>query len=225
MRPSRSPRVWCCRRPTVRPMCEHVFVRWENLTVEQQREADAARLPRTGGRSHLRRARGARTSASTRSAPSRPSTRCPKRRGCRSGGRSTRTGMHPCVRLLRGGRHAHPHGRWARPSRSRMCGRRRDLRHGPTGSYRRYVMTEVLAHWSTVKPAYASRSRTARSSSRAATIASSANRGWKHVTGRVNSGRWPPAASDAQQQADGHWAHSPRRPPTRPTTAADTSAE
>src|SRR6266568_3334244 len=33
------PRVWRCRRRSVPPVCEHVFVRWENLTVQQQREA------------------------------------------------------------------------------------------------------------------------------------------------------------------------------------------
>jgi len=40
------------------------------------------------------------------------------------------------------------------PKRSRRAGRRRHLRTVREGFYRRYVTTEVLAHWSTVKPAY-----------------------------------------------------------------------
>lgn len=53
------------------------------------------------------------------------------------------------------------------------------------GSYRRYVVTEVLAHWSTVKRAYritlADRTQLVASGDHRFLT----NRGWKHVTGRM----------------------------------------
>lgn len=56
------------------------------------------------------------------------------------------------------------------------------------GKYRRYVTTRVLAHWSTVKPAYRITLQDG-----TALIASGdhrflTDRGWKHVTGRMSGG-------------------------------------
>ena len=71
------------------------------------------------------------------------------------------------------------------------------------GFYRHYAVTTVLAHWSTVKPAYRI---TLEDGTRL--VASGdhrflTERGWKHVTGAEQG----PAAApvpDRQQQADGH---------------------
>jgi DNA repair photolyase len=52
------------------------------------------------------------------------------------------------------------------------------------GSYRRYVETEVLAHWSTVKPAYRVRLEDGTELIASADHRFLTRRGWKHVTGR-----------------------------------------
>ena len=74
-------------------MCEHTFVRWDNLTIEAERRTPpAAGLPRRGGRAPLRRPRGARHPLLRGPRRSPRSTACRVRAGCRSAGRSTRTG-------------------------------------------------------------------------------------------------------------------------------------
>jgi DNA repair photolyase len=52
------------------------------------------------------------------------------------------------------------------------------------GSYRRYVETEVLAHWSTVKPAYRVRLEDGTDLVTSADHRFLTRRGWKHITGR-----------------------------------------
>ena len=117
--------------------------------------APAARLPRAGRRPPLRRARRRWTPASTRSAPSRPSTACRSARACRSAGRSTRTGDAPMLAPIACGA--------TRPilmadGRTQPLA---DLRVGDAivGTERAAATaatstTEVLDHWSTVKPAF-----------------------------------------------------------------------
>jgi len=81
------------------------------------------------------------------------------------------------------------------------------------GAYRRYVTTEVLAHWSTVKPAY--RVTLADGSQ---LIASGdhrflTGRGWKHVTGRMSGlGRRPYLTTGNRLLGTGRFA-----PPPKPT--------
>ena len=173
-----------CRRDDVRRVCEHVFVRWDNLTID---EDEGTRLPgyrdpatdpplrRTGGARHalLRdprevgdqpRAEGVADAVSLDDQPV--------------------PGLHPCLYLLPSGRHADPDGGRKPPAAGPL--RIGDEIYGTErrGRYRRYVRTRVLDHWASIKPAYrVTSSRTARSSSPAAITASSRERGWKHVTG------------------------------------------
>ncbi len=54
------------------------------------------------------------------------------------------------------------------------------------GAYRRYVITEVLAHWSTVKPAYRVMLEDGTELVASGDHRFLTDRGWKHVTGRMN---------------------------------------
>ena len=95
------------------------------------------------------------TPGSTRSARSPRSTACPRSPACRSAGRSTRTGDAPMRALTAPG--ATRRSLWPTAARDRSREVRKwrpDLRHARRGPYRRYVTTEVLDHWSTVKPAF-----------------------------------------------------------------------
>ena len=60
------------------------------------------------------------------------------------------------------------------------------------GNYRRYVPTEVLAHWRTIKPAYRIELEDGTSLVASADHRFLTNRGWKHVTGRDENGRQRP---------------------------------
>jgi DNA repair photolyase len=79
------------------------------------------------------------------------------------------------------------------------------------GSYRRYVMTEVLAHWRTVKSAYRVTLEDG-----TALVASGdhrflTNRGWKHVTGRMNgAGRRPYLTTGNELMGTGQFAAPPK---------------
>ena len=75
-----------------------------------------------------------------------------------------------------GGRHA--------PGRSLTCGSATRI-YGTVrdGFYRRYVLTEVLAHWSTVKPAYRITLEDGTQLIASGDHRFLTERGWKHVTG------------------------------------------
>ena len=60
---------------------------------------------------------------------------------------------------------------------------RRDLRHRPPGFYRRYAITTVLAHWSTIKPAYRITLADGTQLIASGDHRFLTERGWKHVTG------------------------------------------
>jgi DNA repair photolyase len=92
-----------------------------------------------------------------------------------------------------------------------------DLRVGDTiygtqrrGNYRRYVRTEVLAHWSSVKPAYR-----VTLEDRTALVASAdhrflTGRGWKHVTGAEQGrDRRPHLTIGGELLGTGHFAAPP----------------
>src|SRR5713226_8515895 len=53
------------------------------------------------------------------------------------------------------------------------------------GRYRRYVTTDVLAHWSTIKPAYRVTLEDGTELIASGDHRFLTNRGWKHVTGRM----------------------------------------
>ena len=102
------------------------------------------------------------------------------------------------------GRDADPHGRRRAPSRW-PTSRAGDAIYGTVrrGRYRRYVLTQVLAHWSTVKPAYRVTLEDGTELIASGDHRFLTDRGWKHVDG-VRAGRAAAAAPDAQQQADRH---------------------
>ena len=74
---------------------------------------------------------------------------------------------------------------------SRICGSAtRSSARERRGRYRRYVAHAVLDHWSTIKPACGSSSRTARELLASGDHRFLTERGWKHVTG-TQHGREP----------------------------------
>ena len=109
------------RRQSVR-VCEHVFVRWDNLKVDARTAHAPARLPRPAAVRTLRRARG----------PGHPLLRGPGEVGAEPGAEGVADAvplddqpvsrMHHACAVLPGGRHADPDGRRAARSRSPICG-------------------------------------------------------------------------------------------------------
>ena len=206
--------VRCDTRRGVRVACEHVFVRWENLRVEQRASATPARLSGAGGRAHLRRAGGARTSGSTRSAPSRRST------GCRSASRMPfrwtinpyRGCTHACA-YCAVGRHADPDGRRPDEAARRCARRRRDLRHGAPGRYRRYVTHRGARR--TGRPSSRHTGSTLEDGTELVTSGDHrflTDRGWKHVTGAEHgAGRRPHLTVNNKLMGTGRFACAPRR--------------
>src|SRR5213593_2960705 len=135
-------------------MCEHVFVRWQGLSAEDERERRLPRLSadsvvRTfdapealGIRFHEIRARSALNRVPKQSRMPFPYTVNPYR-GC----------THACVfcatpdtPILMGDGRTKP--LWEIRVGDEIYGTVRD------GSYRRYTLTRVLAHWRTRKDAY-----------------------------------------------------------------------
>ena len=136
-------------------MCEHVFVRWDNLKVEEE---EARTLP------------GYREPATVRTfdAPEALDTRFYEVRSKSALNKVPKQSRMPfrwTINPYRGCSHACsycmlgsiPRSLWAMGERSRSLrsGRRPHLRHGASAArYRRYAATTVLDHWSTIKPAY-----------------------------------------------------------------------
>ena len=195
---------------TVRRLCEHVFVRWANLTID---EDEAARLPGYRDPAHVRRfdapealdmrfyevhAKSALNRVPEASAMPFRWTINPYR-GC----------SHACVYCLAGDTPV----LMADGSRRPLAGLRAgDEIYGSVGheNRRRYVRTAVLAHWSTVKPAY-------RVTLEDGTelIASADHRfltagGWKHVTGTRDTAE-PHLTVGASLLGTGRFAESPAR--------------
>ena len=83
------------------------------------------------------------------------------------------------------------------------------------GSYRRYVTTTVLAHWSTVRPAYRIVLADGTQLIASGDHRFLTDRGWKHVTGRTcGPGRRPHLTTGNELTGTGHFA-----PPPKPTDA------
>jgi DNA repair photolyase len=78
------------------------------------------------------------------------------------------------------------------------------------GSYRRYVTTEVLAHWSTVKPAYRVTLEDGTELIASGDHRFLTNRGWKHVTGTgAGEGRRPHLTTNNELLGTGGFASPP----------------
>jgi DNA repair photolyase len=82
------------------------------------------------------------------------------------------------------------------------------------GNYRRYVPTEVLAHWSTVKPAYQVTLEDGTQLIASGDHRFLTDRGWKHVTGRMNgNGRRPYLTTGNKLMGVGQFAIPPKDTP------------
>ncbi|MQA14759.1 MAG: radical SAM protein [Pseudonocardiaceae bacterium] len=78
------------------------------------------------------------------------------------------------------------------------------------GAYRRYVLTEVLAHWSTVKPTYRVTLEDGTELVASADHRFLTGRGWKHVTGRMHgTGRRPYLTTNDELLGTGGFAAPP----------------
>ncbi len=79
------------------------------------------------------------------------------------------------------------------------------------GSYRRFITTEVLAHWSTTKAAYRIELADGTKLIVSGDHRFLSNRGWKHVTGREQgAGRRPQLTRNNRLMGTGHFAESPK---------------
>ncbi|GAB3975121.1 intein-containing Rv2578c family radical SAM protein [Actinoallomurus acanthiterrae] len=95
----------------------------------------------------------------------------------------------------------------------------RDIRPGDevygtevVGSYRRYVVTEVLAHWSTLKPAYRIRLEDGTELIASGDHRFLSDRGWKYVTGTEHgAGRRPHLTRDNKLMGVGSFAEPPKK--------------
>src|SRR3954447_19647908 len=159
-----------------------MFVRWESQAVEQD---DAGRLPGLGGTVIRRfnapealdtRFHEVRTKSALNRIPG--AARLPfswtvnPYRGC----------SHACVYCVAGDTQVLLAGGHTAPIAElrvgdRIYGTARD------GGYRRYVHTEVLAHWASVKPAYRVRLEDGTELVASSDHRFLSGRGWKHVTG------------------------------------------
>jgi DNA repair photolyase len=82
------------------------------------------------------------------------------------------------------------------------------------GNYRRYVAAEVLAHWSTVKPAYRVTVEDGTQLIASGDHRFLTNRGWKYVTGRMSgSGRRPYLTTGNELMGVGRFAAPPKDSP------------
>jgi DNA repair photolyase len=164
-------------------MCEHTFVRWDNLTIEAQ---EGTALP------------GYREPAVVRhfDAPEALDTRFYEVRAKSALNRVPERSRMPfrwTINPYRGCSHACLYCSWGETPILMADGRTRRLAHlrpgdrivgtEVRGRYRRYVTTEVLAHWSTIKPAYRVTLEDGTELIASGDHRFLSNRGWKFVTG------------------------------------------
>ena len=168
---------------TVRHLCEHVFVRWDNLRVEAESER---RLPGYSEPATIR----------TFDAPEAMDIRFYEVRARSALNRVPKASQMPfrwTINPYRGCTHARTYCLSGETSILMADGRTRplvDVRPGDRiygterrGHYRRYVTTEVLDHWSTVKPAYRIGLEDGTHLVASGEHRFLSGRGWKHVTG------------------------------------------
>jgi DNA repair photolyase len=164
-------------------MCEHTFVRWDNLTIEAQ---EGTALP------------GYREPAIVRhfDAPEALDTRFYEVRAKSALNRVPERSRMPfrwTINPYRGCSHACLYCSWGETPILMADGRTRLLAQLSPGDrivgtevrgrYRRYVTTEVLAHWSTIKPAYRVTLEDGTELITSGDHRFLTNRGWKFVTG------------------------------------------
>jgi DNA repair photolyase len=164
-------------------VCEHTFVRWDNLTIEAQ---EGTALP------------GYREPAIVRhfDAPEALDTRFYEVRAKSALNRVPERSRMPfrwTINPYRGCSHACRYCSWGETPILMADGRTRRLAHLTPGDlivgtevrgrYRRYVTTEVLAHWSTIKPAYRVTLEDGTELIASGDHRFLTNRGWKFVTG------------------------------------------
>jgi DNA repair photolyase len=192
-------------------LCEHVFVRWDNLTIDAE---ERARLPGYREAAVVRhfdapealdiRFYEVRAKSALNRVPER--SQMPFRwtinpyRGC----------THACVYCLRGDTPILLADGRTRPLAAlregdRIVGTER------VGSYRRYVETDVRAHWSTIKPAYRVTLEDGTELVTSGDHRFLTNRGWKHVTGDgQGAGRRPHLTPANELLGTGGFAEPPR---------------
>jgi DNA repair photolyase len=165
-------------------MCEHVFVRWDNLTVEaeESRTLPGYREPATVRTFDAPEALDTRFyEVRSKSALNRvpKASRMPFRwtinpyRGC----------SHSCVYCVCGETPVLMADGRTKPMREVEVG---DLLYGTRRdeTYRHYATTRVLAHWSTIKPAFRITLEDGTELIASGDHRFLTDRGWKHVTGR-----------------------------------------
>jgi DNA repair photolyase len=168
---------------SVRSLCEHMFVRWENLTTEEDERTRLPGYSRPAVVRHFDAPEALETrfyEVQAKSALNRvpERSRMPFRwtinpyRGC----------SHGCVYCMAGETEI-----LLADGRTRALA---DLRPGDAiygterrGTYRRFVRTEVLAHWSSVKAAYRITLADGTELVASGDHRFLTSRGWKHVTG------------------------------------------
>jgi len=168
---------------SVRPVCEHTFVRWDGQTVEADEQA---RLPGHAGIAVVRRF----------DAPEALETRFYEVRAKSALNRvpaKSRVPFSWTVNPYRGCSHACAYCQVGDTPVLLADGRTREIRHLRPGDqvygtvrrgvYRRYVRTEVLDHWMVRKPAYRVTLEDGTELITSAEHRFLSNRGWKHVIG------------------------------------------
>jgi DNA repair photolyase len=167
----------------VRAICEHVFVRWDNLKVESE---ESRTLP------------GYREPAPIRTfdAPEAMNVRFYEVQAKSILNRVPKASKMPfrwTINPYRGCSHACLYCVWGNTPILMGNGRTKrlaDVREGDyvygtvqQGRYRRYSVTQVLAHWSTIKPAYRITLEDGTELIASGDHRFLTHRGWKHVTG------------------------------------------
>ncbi len=197
-------------------MCEHVFVRWQGLSVE---EDEGRRLPRLGADAVIR----------TFDAPEALGIRFHEIRARSALNRVPKQSRMPfnwTVNPYRGCSHACTWCLGAETPVLTADGRTKpiaDLRWGEEiygtvqrGNYRRYAITRVLAHWSSIKPAYRITLEDGTELVASADHRFLTQRGWKHVIGTEWGGplRRPHLTTNNKLMGTGAYA-------TRPAESSD----
>jgi DNA repair photolyase len=198
------------RNGSSRSVCEHTFVRWQNLTLDAD---EAARLPGYRDEAVVRRFEAPEAldtrfyEVRARSALNRvpEASRMPFRwtinpyRGC----------SHACVYCAAGDTPILLADGRTKPLAEVRAG---DAIYGTefVGRYRRYTRTEVLAHWSSVKPAYRVTLADGTELVASGDHRFLGKRGWKHVIGAERgTGRRPHLTLNDSLLGTGKFAEGP----------------
>ncbi|MDP9294950.1 MAG: radical SAM protein [Actinomycetota bacterium] len=192
-------------------MCEHMFVRWESQEVQNE---DQGRLPGYSDGAVVR----------TFDAPEALDTRFYEVRAKSALNRVPKASRMPfpwTINPYRGCSHACTYCVWGDVPVLLADGRTRkiaDLRVGDAvigterrGHYRRYVRTEVLDHWSTIKSVWIVKLEDGTRILTSGDHRFLSNRGWKHVTNSARSAPdRPHLTTNNKLLGTGHFATAPK---------------